>query len=1430
RGALESALGMPPAAARLWRGWNLLFLYLCAIAVVAAVFVGLAAHRMTETSSWTWAVLALLVLPASEAAGSLVHRLLAESLKISVLPRLAFAQGIPQPHRTLVVLPVMLSSPASIRTLAGRLELHFLANRENEAQFALLTDWVDAGSQTTDSDAPLLALGVEEVAQLNARHPALAGKPPRFLLLHRARAWSQSQQRWLGWERKRGKLEQLVRALATGDFAAFLPLAPGSALQTGIKYIVTLDSDTGLPPGALRELVAIAAHPLNAPVVDRAAGRVTTGYGVLQPRVVTPLPEPDERTPYHALFAGRCGVDPYSAGTSDVYQDLFGSGSFTGKGLLNVEAVHAVLDARLPPDAVLSHDLLEGTIARCAYVSDVTLIEDHPSHVGVAASRIHRWTRGDWQLLPLMLRARRFGIDSLGWWKMVDNLRRSLVAPMSVAVLTLAVLHAGVPPAPIFAMVLAALLAGPLMGALVGLIPTRRGIARRHFLRVGLTELARSLGAALWQFSQLASSARLNGDAVARALWRMGVSRRQLLEWTTADEAQAAARHDLASFLKQARWTSLACVVAACAASQGPHPVLGVSLFALWALAPLGAWWASLPPPRDNPMPEDEQHYFKKLGRDTWRYFERCVTAEENHLPPDNLQMVPEPTVAGRTSPTNIGLYLTASCCAREFGWISTRELLDRLTATLDTVERLPKYRGHLFNWYDTRTLHVLLPAYVSTVDSGNLAGLLVTVAQALRALRAQEGATEFKGQPEALAARCDALALAMDFRWLYDARRHLFHIGLRVAENELDAGYYDLLASEARLTSLLAIATGDVPRQHWQALGRPFLTVGAQPGLKSWSGSMFEYLMPSLVMPEPRHGLLDTAARSAVREQQAFGALRGLPWGVSESAYFAQDHSLAYQYGPFGVPRLALRRTPPSDLVVAPYATLMAAMFDPTAARENLEALEKLGGRGELGMFESIDFTTQRQLLEGGSTVVQTYMAHHHGMSIVALCNLLCGQAPRRWFGAAPLVRAHESLLHENTPRRVTRAPDPRPMPESLAGGRTAAVRSREVDPAAAGGASPSQLLSNGRYSVMLRANGAGAARCSGQAINRWRDDLVRDTYGMFFYVRGLRGAGAEAVSLTAHPAPGDGWQYRARFLPDHVEFDARTEGLASAMTALVSPEDDTELRILTLSNPGREEQLLEVISYCETVLAPQKADEAHPAFSGMFVQARWDPDERALKLWRRPRLEGDAAMALAHLLALADADVVSVGCMADRRRFIGRNRDASRPLIEGAPWTEAGLVETGLDPIACLRVTLRLAPGATARLCFATLAGPSLDNLEPRIDRYLQPTHVQRAMRTASTLAHVRWRDLDLAPDVMGALQDMCTALAYVAPRSSHDIQLVDQRALWRLGISGDKPIVVARIHFANGLPLVDTLLRAQSWWQFGGQGVDLVVLNGE
>ena len=1589
--------------------------YLGALALGTGALLAWALSGLATPLPWaaSWPALAalLMVLPASEAVVAVVNRLISESAQPRHLSRLALGQGIPPEHRVLVAIPAMLTSVVAVRSLVHRLQLHHLANTERCAQFALLSDWPDAATEHSPADRPALDEACRALQVLNQRYPVAPGDAPRFILLHRPRRYSQSEQAWIGWERKRGKLELLVAALAgpppsAGPAGAappgFIDLGELSRLTGPTPYLLTLDSDTELPPGRLRELVAIAAHPHNRPQLDASGRRVAHGYGILQPRMATPLPSHAEQTPFHWLFAGQCGIDPYSAASSEVYQDLFGEGSFSGKGLLQVQAVHAVLGQRLPDGQVLSHDLLEGSLARCAVATDVTVIEDAPSHADVAAARLHRWTRGDWQLLPFLLQWRRYPVRAINRWKMFDNLRRSLVAPACLTLLVLTLVSPGavalISPWLALALVAAGFTAGPLLGAVAGLAPSRDDIALQHFYREAGAGLGRALGGGAWHLAQLLAQALLSTDAIIRALWRMAVSHRQMLQWTTAAATQAAAPKSLPATLR-GHWREpllAAGLLAGLLAGGTAHPGLAAWLCALWASAPVLVWWASRPAPvgAEQALPAAEQLRLAGIARDSWRFFERCVGADDRHLPPDNLQTAPQDMLAHRTSPTNIGLYLLSAACARRFGWIGTQDLLQRLESTLGTLDTLERCRGHFLNWYDSQTGAALLPRYVSSVDSGNLSGHLLAVAQACReraaepaddhaaihhglaasrqrlapllarhpgllnslaapppagsgsssgapasalgklllpsltlptSLSGQEAAhlqtllhqasdellllwpahtdlphegavhlvppspgehlawlgadhlatlrsawqdvlaaaTEDPGEPArrllAVAERCEQIAWAADFGFLYHPRRRLMHLGLRVAEQELDAGFYDLLASESRLTSLLAIAKADAPVGHWAALGRPFHAVGSTAALRSWSGSMFEYLMPSLVLAEPRGSVLQGACSAAVAEQIAFGRAQQLPWGISESAYAARDDSLAYQYGPQGVPRLALRRTPPEDLVVASYATALAAQVAPRSAGRNFTTLQALGAWQRYGFIEALDYSPARRSGSAAFTPVCTFMAHHQGMSIVALANVLMDKLAQRWCMANPQIEAVASLLHERAPREVPARVDvPTGLPQQAA----QALQNRppgplrEVMPGASAVA-PTHMLGNGSYSVTLRANGAGQSRRRGLGINRWRDDALRDELGSFFYLR--QGPGERPYSITQHPAPDPAAHYTSTFHADRVCFDTTWPLLRAHTTAWVSPEDDIEFRQIDLYNTGDRDLDIELLSAFEVSLAEPRADDAHPVFSNLFVSAEWRADAQALVFERRPRQAHEDSLCMAHFVAHSSAPLRSLRVEADRAQWLGRNQGASQPLARFRPMPAAPLaraaaeaadpsatgaepthlvLDTGLDPVCAMAVGLRLPAQGQLRLTFATAASSSPAQLAAVIDKYRQASHVQRASLMSATLMGIRLRSLGLSAPNFAAIQSLSSALlmtlsrpglAAAAPPPA-GAGLCDRRLLWRLGISGDRPILLVDAGTLLGLALLRTLVQALRLWHWGGVACDLVVVNAE
>jgi cyclic beta-1,2-glucan synthetase len=1404
-------------------------------------------YAAAAPASW-WAVLALLaLLPASEAVIAVFNRLISEWVPPRRLPRLALSDGIPAAQRVLVVVPAMLSAPGSARALARQLERHHLANREAHAQFAMLTDFSDADSAQCAGDADRLAEAIAAIDRLESLYPPDrhdgTPAPRRFLLLHRERCWSETEQRWIGWERKRGKLEQLIDLLAGGSAKHFIDMGERSQPARDTPFVVTLDSDTLLPAGSLRELVGVAAHPLNRPHVDAARGCVVAGYAVLQPRIVTPIPSPEHATPFHWLFAGRCGVDPYSAATSELYQDLFEEGTFTGKGLLHVKAMQAVLSGRLPEGQVLSHDLIEGSIARCGGVSDITLIEDAPMHADVAASRVHRWTRGDWQLWPLLLRGRRFQLSPINRWKLIDNLRRSLVAPASVLLLLISLGGNLLSPWAALALMGAAFGGGPLLGALAGLAPARDDVALRHFYHQALADVARAFGGLLWNLALLLRNAVHLCDAIVRALWRTLVSRRLLLQWTTAADAQGAARRSLRG-LWRAHWpVSLlaVCVLAVLWWLDTPSPLLALAVCALWAGTPLWIAWASRPRPdrHHHALAAGDRAYLHGVARHTWRLFERHVGPASNYLPPDNVQTVPYTMVAQRTSPTNIGLYLLAAACAQRFGWISTLELLTRCERTLATLAGLERHRGHFLNWYDTQTLRPLTPAYVSAVDSGNLCGHLIALAGACDELVSASPAgaeLEFAATERlaVLAARCRGLALEAEFGFLYDRRRRLFHIGYLIVEQLLDKSYYDLLASEARLASLWAIAKGDVPVSHWAALGRPFFATGKEAGLRSWSGSMFEYLMPSLVLDEPPGSALASAAHAAVREHIAFGRMHGVPWGLSESAYAASDHTLAYQYSPQGVPRLALRRTPADDIVVAPYATALAAMFDPAAATDNLRRFEDLDARRDMGFAEALDYAADRQTGGSSFTVVSTFMAHHQGMTIVALANVLLGGAPRRWCMSDARIDAVSPLLQERVPREVSRLLAPPPAPTRTDRRDALPGATRALVPGASA-LQPTHLLSNGRYSVALRANGAGWSRFGAADVSRWRDDALRDAWGTFFYLR--RDPLAAPVSITQHPAADRAADYNATFHSDRVCFDAQWPDLRTRCTVWVSPEDDIELRSVELWNTSSQAMDIELMSMFEVSLSDCRADEMHPAFAKLFVQADWDAATRALYFVRKPRLPTEDGVHAVHFIAHGDVHLGEVRPQTDRARWLGRHRDAAHPRASyDAPTAEAGHCVTGLDPLASLSMRLKLPAHGMTHVTVGTAAAANRAELELLVDRYRQTSMVERSSLMSGTFASIRLREMRVHADDRIAIQILATALTLLVSRpgaSAGDAPAPaghDRRTLWRLGISGDRPLVVVSAGTVQGVRMVRSLMQALRWWSWGGLACDLVILNGE
>ena len=1563
--------------------------YLAPIAVVAGVFTwGLLSALMVEPVGLPWLVLCglLAAIVFSELGIALVNWAATVLVAPQPLPRLDYAAGIPATARTLVVVPSMIGSNDSVDALVEGLEVRFLANRDEYLHFALLTDFLDADAQILPGDAAVLAHAVHQIALLNARYAPERGD--RFFLMHRARSWNPREGKWMGHERKRGKLAALNRLLrphahANAAEEDFLRIAGNTEALANVRYVITLDTDTRLPRDAARELVATLAHPLNHARFDERRRRVTRGYGILQPGVGSSMGG-RRASRYARMYGSEPGIDPYTRAVSDVYQDLFGEGSFVGKGIYDVDAFEYALEDRLPDNRILSHDLLEGCYARAGLVSDVQLFEEYPSRYLADVKRRARWIRGDWQLLPWILPwvpRPRGGLEPnpLSWLsrgKLLDNLRRSLVP---VAATTLLVAGwALLPQALAWTLWLLSLLLLPLLvPALRDLLSKPEDMAlESHLLQVGRAT-GRQLQRALVSLACLPYEAFFSVVAIVRTLWRMTFSRRHLLQWNPSSEVERSLRAGMGAELSAMAFAPLFALATTALLWRFNPAALWVAapILTLWLASPvLMAWLGQPPAKRSASLSAPQLAFLGGLSRRTWAFFETWIREQDHWLPPDNIQEHPNLVVARRTSPTNIGLSLLANLGAWDFGYLQVGGLIQRTQRALTTMESMPRHRGHFLNWYDTETLQPLLPQYISTVDSGNLAGHLLTLRQGLLALvdapvlaahtfdgladtlavleetaragnagddtllraiavfdahlarvRAQPPATMHEARaaltelaplageialawprsieapdepvmhwPDALLQACsDALAelrlfspapdisdapgdaeasshdaplrtlrqvaavpgdavaqlrarerihqlerLAhvagqfslMEYDFLYDRTRHLLSIGYNVDERRLDQGHYDLLASEARLCSFVAIAQGQLPQETWFALGRLLTEVDGNATLLSWSGSMFEYLMPQLVMPSYPDTLLEQTAQHSVAAQIFYGRQRDVPWGVSESGYNTVDTRMNYQYRAFGVPGLGLKRGLGQDLVIAPYASMMALMVAPEAACQNLQRLTALGFGGRYGLYEAIDYTPSRIPRGQDHALVRSFMAHHQGMGFLSLVYLLRDQAMQKRFVADAEFQATLLLLQERIPR--TGVYHPHEVETGVRTAPTAAETQLRVfnDP---NGSRPAvQLLSNGRYHSLLSSAGGGYSRVRDMSVTRWREDGTRDNWGSFCYLRDVDSG--EYWSAAHQPTCVAVDHYEAIFSDAKAEFRGRKRGYDSHMEIAVSSEDDIELRRLSIRNRSRQTRTIEITTYAEVVLAPGISDELHPAFSNLFVQTEIQRARQALLCTRRPRAHDEVPPWMFHLIAVHDAQISEISYETDRARFVGRGNTPRTPHALSAQSRElSDSCGSVLDPVVAIRCRIVLAPEQTAMIDMVTGVGVQREHCSALIDKYRDRRLADRVFDLAWTHCQVVRRQINASQADAQLYERLAGLMVYAHPLLRADSALLmqnrrGQSGLWGHSISGDLPIVLVQIAEAANIELVRQMVQAHAYWRLKGLNVDLVIWN--
>ena len=1376
-----------------------------------------------------------------------------------------------------------------------------------------------------------------------------------------------------------------------------------------IKYVITLDADTVLPIGMAAKMIGTIAHPLNTPYVDSKKGIVTEGYGILQPRITFDI-ESANRTVFSRIYTGQEGIDPYASAISDVYQDLFGEGIFTGKGIYDLRAFQEVLKDAFPENAILSHDLLEGSYARAALVSDLELVDSYPAKYNSYMARLHRWIRGDWQLVP-WLKGRVYNrnhvlvpnpLSYVSIWKIADNLRRSLMAPSELLLILLgfSVLSGNGNVWAGFAIVVLGL---PLVFNFFGQLCKRLKYGRIKRYMPGFFGLKSSLFQFLLSIVFLPYQAVRALDAVVVTLYRVLVSKRNMLEWVTSADVEKSQDGSLAGFWSDMGVSTLFGLAAAVLAYlfQPESFLISLVFLVVWTGSPYLAYRISKEDEGTaEPLQQDDLIDLRRITRKTWRYFEEFANAKNNYLIPDNYQEEPLRGVAYRTSPTNIGLGLLAVLSARDMGYIGMKEMIESLSNTVETIEKMEKWNGHLFNWYDTRTLEPLHPFYVSTVDSGNFVCYLITLIEGLKGyysaplidgafargmqdtlrsglqdreelpsecggleligkldfvdlatwnrvldevirgelssciqkpewkakfeksvrklkeefntffpwamliesmpevllsgelkekanvlidlMAANSPLTELpdlrkkivkqiddmnkcaariKGVPQEgylwmnqvvesvmksdqlcrsfvnqyleLIGRIERLSSEISFQPFYNEARQLFSIGYNVDEKKLTNSYYDLLASEARQASYIAIARGEVPPKHWFMMGRLLTVVDHYKGLVSWSGTMFEYLMPLLLMKSYRNTLLDETYSFVIKSQQKYGRARNMPWGASESSFYSLDINLDYQYKAIGVPWLGLKRGLVEDAVTAPYATFLALMVSPAEAYQNIRYLKAEGLEGPYGFYEAADYTPERMNAQTKKMIIKSFMAHHQGMSLLALTNYLNHNVMQNRFSADPSVNAARLLLQEKVPANILFTKDRK---EKVLNSKAKIDRDRcayRKFTAPDFSLPKVHVLSNGSYSVMLTDKGTGYSRNKTVDISRWREDSVLDSYGMFFFVKNS----SENQIWSAAYTPGNKLpeKYEVVFTPDKATY-LRTDGKIETQTEIIVTSDDqAEIRKISLKNNGKEPCVIEVTSYFEVVLASRGSDLAHPAFSNLFVRTEYDQNHHALLANRRPRGAEEKEIWIAEIPVINGETAGEIEVETDRMQFIGRGHTIFHPLTieRGRPLTNT----TGpvLDPIFSFRIKVKIGPEDTSQISFVTMTSGSRESIMELVEKYQTIEACDAAFWLALTRSQVETKYMNIKAQEMELYQDMISDIIFISPhRRKNGRQISENRmgqsSLWLYGISGDRPIVLVVLETANEVGILYEVLRAHEYWRLKDLRVDLVIISDE
>ncbi len=1462
----------------------------------------------------------------------ITNHIFTRRLPVKKIPSLDYLKAIPDYARTFVVMPVLVTSKEQCIQYLGRLEKHYLANRQSNLYFALLADFEDSTELNTPKDEILRIVLIDRIHELNGFYPS---EHQRFSLFIRNRKWNKSEGCYMGWERKRGKLEEF-NSLVHGtrkEGTSFSTLLCDEPLLGSFKYVITLDADSNLIRDNAAKFVGLIDHPLNQPVIDPVSKKVVEGYAIIQPTIRNHIVD-KKSSRFPEIFGGESGLTHYSAVISDIYQDIFKEGVYTGKGIYHIEAFHLILNNTIPENSVLSHDLLESCYVRTAFSSAVKIMDTFPSSVLSFVNREHRWIRGDWQILPWLFKKKALNgisINAISKWKIFDNLRRSMV-PISKTLLI--ILNLAIMPS-IYYLWLPLVFFSDILNLVILLIAIGTQKIKRPMLAIVykglLKEIRLMIERAFLEFVLTPYRAYIAADAIIRTLFRVLVSEKNLLKWNASETVDASIINSKKGYFLN-MWSSLipAAVLFVLVVGKEIHP-LGIVLYGavilVWGISFFMAYSISQPR-KQNPQGSqtEDKELLLETARRTWRFFKDHSTKGNNWLCPDNYQIAYIEKISDKTSPTNIGLQLLAILSARDFGYETLGATLGLVENLLSTVVELPKWKGHLYNWYNINTLKVLNPEYISTVDSGNFLGHLIALKNGLleqietpifpesliaetrysiklcncdmvlkddyatigefveditnireylinreqlphensawirellrnieliineaegfnlkevsfssnpslklQALNGNNNAKVMIKRIEEISNTVNNILKNVDFNFLYNEKRMLFHIGYHVSTGTIDKGCYDLMASESSLTSFVAIARGGVPLKHWYKLGRPLTIVKGIPCFVSWSGTMFEYLMPNLVMKEYGGSVFAETSKAAVLQHIKYAKHMGIPWGISESQYYRFDLDSNYQYRAFGVPQLRLQPARKNSLVVAPYATILALEYAAKDCFSNLKKMTELGAFGDYGYYEAIDFNGPDSLTMAPYCIVKSYMAHHQGMNLVAINNFLNDGIMRRRFHAEAIIKATEVLLEEKRQshfisiarRGYTIKMGKMNFKEDLLSKRYVNSVAPRIPVAS--------YLSNNKYALMITSDGDGFSNYRDMMLYRWRADLYANT-GNYIYIKDINQG--KFWSATYNPTKTEPDDYQAIFSPHQAEFKRMDGDITSHTAVSLSPNHNLEIRKLTLSNNGKEAKQIEITSYMEVVGDSYLAELSHPAFNKLFIESEFLEEQSVFLSKRRGNKVGGNSYIM-HMVKSGVKLIKSVEYENDRLKFIGRNNTLQNPdaVVNSISLSK----NTGFcnDPIMSLRINISL--GADEAACISFITGVCNSKEEAvKISEELSVAYrIDDIFEKFRLQSEIELKYLDITRPLLNAFQDLISPIFYPSsyyrgPAENIRRNWKNQSFLWKFGVSGDNPIMLLRVKSIEDAGIIKNVLKAYEYLRINRVKVDLIILS--